>query len=182
MTDYTRRNFIKFGVGALAASIVPFDAWAAVSKRVRTERTLSFYNTHTGENLGIRYFKDGVYRPEALKRINFILRDHRTDSVKPIDPRLLDILYTLKYRVRPSGPFHIISGYRSPLSNRMLRAQGRGVASNSLHTQGRAIDIRLPGYSTARLRKLCVGLRTGGIGYYPRSDFLHLDTGEFRTW
>lgn len=182
MTDYNRRDFIKVGLGALAASVVPFDAWAAVSSRFKTERTLSFYNTHTGENLGVRYFKDGVYKPEALKRINYILRDHRTDMVKPIDPRLLDILYAINYRIQPGGPFHIISGYRSPLSNRILRSQGRGVASNSFHIQGRAIDIRLPGYSTSRLRKLCLNLQAGGVGYYPRSDFIHLDTGEVRSW
>ena len=182
MTDYTRRDFFKLGAGALAATIVPVEALAAVSKLVKIERTLSFYNTHTGENLGVRYYQNGAYRPDALKKINFILRDHRTDRIKAIDPRLLDILYTIKQRVQARGPFHVISGYRCPESNALLRSKGGGVASNSLHLHGRAIDIRLPGYSTARLHKLCVGLKTGGIGYYPRSDFLHLDTGKFRTW
>jgi uncharacterized protein YcbK (DUF882 family) len=143
---------------------------------------LSFYNTHTGESIDACYFKQGSYCKEALDRINFILRDHRARKVHPIDVHLLDQLHAIKRKVRVDAPFHVISGYRSPATNGMLRRTTSGVARTSYHTSGRAIDIRLPGYHTKRLRHLCIAMKSGGVGYYPKSDFVHIDTGPVRSW
>jgi uncharacterized protein YcbK (DUF882 family) len=130
----------------------------------------------------VTYFSEGAYLPDALMRINYLLRDHRTGDVTAIDPNLLDLLFSVKSNISEPAVFNVISGYRSPETNRKLRAHTSGVAKNSLHTRGRAIDIRLPGFETKRLRNLCVTLKAGGVGYYPRSDFVHVDTGRVRTW
>jgi uncharacterized protein YcbK (DUF882 family) len=111
-----------------------------------------------------------------------VLRDHRTDEVAEMDPRLLDLLFNLQGKLGASTPFHVISGYRSPRSNAMLVAKGGGVAKKSLHMQGKAIDIRLPGRELADLRKAALGLKAGGVGYYPKSDFVHVDVGRVRHW
>jgi uncharacterized protein YcbK (DUF882 family) len=177
-----RRDFLKLGLGAVAASFLPSPAFAALLKNGDPQQHLSLYNTHTGESVEVCYYDQGAYCPKALNRINYILRDHRTNEVKPIDLRLLDRLYALKLKVRPKTPFHIISGYRSPITNKMLRKRTRGVARTSFHTQGKAIDIRLPGYSTRRLRKACIAFNSGGVGYYAGSNFVHLDTGPVRSW
>ncbi len=177
-----RRDFLKLSASALAGSMLPLPALAAVLKNTDAKRTVSFFNVHTNETASICYFNDGGYCPEALERTNYILRDYRTDEILPIDPQLLDQLFALKSRIHPQTPFHVISGYRSPVTNAMLRRTTTGVARNSWHTKGRAVDIRLPGYNTRRLRDLCSKLRAGGVGYYPKSDFIHLDTGEVRTW
>ena len=145
-------------------------------------RYLAFYNTHTAENLDVCYYRNGEYRPEVLTQINTILRDHRTNEIKPIDPQLLDMLFALSAKIDRSDPFHVISGYRSPRSNAMLRKNGNGVASRSLHMQGKAIDIRVPGYDTEMLKKVAISMKAGGVGYYPEPDFVHIDTGRFRTW
>jgi uncharacterized protein YcbK (DUF882 family) len=162
--------------------MLPLPALAATLKSVHTRRTLGFFNTHTHETLKVCYFDGDGYRPEALNKINFILRDYRADEILPIDPLLLDQLFALKSRIHPRTPFHVISGYRSPATNAMLRRTTTGVARTSFHTRGRAIDIRLPGYSTRRLRNLSIKLKAGGVGYYPKSDFVHLDTGQVRSW
>jgi uncharacterized protein YcbK (DUF882 family) len=177
-----RREFLKVSVGTLVSGMLPLPALAGTLKSVGTRRTLGFYNTHTQEKLNICYFDGDGYRPEALDKINFILRDYRADEILPIDPLLLDQLFALKARIQPRTPFHVISGYRSPSTNAMLRRTTSGVARTSLHTEGRAIDIRLPGYSTRRLRSLSLALKAGGVGYYPKSNFVHLDTGPVRTW
>ena len=166
----------------MAGSALPLNAMAAAMKGFDTKRSLAFYNIHTNEDLHVTYFQDGVYSPEALSRINHILRDYRTDSIKPIDTELLDLLFAVKCRVLPRGPFHVISGYRSPATNEMLRRRSTGVAKASFHTVGKAVDIRLPDYNTARLKNLCIKLKAGGVGYYDRSDFVHLDIGPVRTW
>lgn len=177
-----RREFLKLSAGTLAAGMLPLPALAATLKGVDSKRTLGFFNTHTHETLNICYFDGDGYRPEALNEINFILRDFRSHEIQPIDPQLLDQLFALKSRIHPRTPFHIISGYRSPATNAMLHRTTTGVARSSFHTRGRAIDIRLPGYSTGRLRNLSIKLKAGGVGYYPKSDFVHLDTGEVRSW
>jgi uncharacterized protein YcbK (DUF882 family) len=145
------------------------------------ERFLAFHNLHTEERLRVTYFADGAYIPGALARVDRLLRDFRTGDVHPIDPRLLDTLYALAIA---SGceTFEIISGYRSPQTNALLRRTSAGVASHSLHMDGRAIDVRVTGLATARLRDAAIALGRGGVGYYPGSDFVHLDTGRFRTW
>jgi uncharacterized protein YcbK (DUF882 family) len=162
--------------------MLPMPALAATLKCCDSKRTLDFFNIHTSEKLDVCYFDGEDYRPRALDKINYILRDFRADEILPIDPQLLDQLFALKTRIRTRTPFHVISGYRTPATNAMLRRTTNGVARSSMHTQGRAIDIRLPGYSTRRLRNLCVAMKAGGVGYYPKSDFVHIDTGRFRTW
>ncbi len=128
------------------------------------------------------YYQAGSYDPAALARVNHFLRDFRTGDVHPIDPGVLDILFDVRTRAASDEPFHVISGYRSPRTNAFLRTHSTGVSKHSLHMQGRAIDVRLPGLPTRKLRELALGLRRGGVGYYPASDFVHLDTGRVRFW
>lgn len=146
-------------------------------------RTLSLRSAHTEESLTVTYWRDGAYLPEALRCIDVLLRDHRTDDVHPIEPRLLDLLHDVAATTRTSAPFEVISGYRSPQTNAMLRRQNPGkVSRNSFHMKGRAIDIRSPDVDTSRLRDAGLQLKGGGVGYYPGSDFVHLDTGRVRRW
>jgi len=128
------------------------------------------------------YFADGRYDPATLARVNHFLRDFRTGDVHPIDPGVLDILFALRTRADRDDPFHVISGYRSPHTNSLLRSRSEGVAAHSLHMEGRAIDVRLPGFPTRKLREIALGMRRGGVGYYAASDFVHLDTGRVRFW
>jgi uncharacterized protein YcbK (DUF882 family) len=182
MIRYHRRDFLKLGTLTFAGALLPWPAFAAVANRPPTSRSLGFFNTHTAESLRVCYFKDGVYQPKALEKINYVLRDFRTEEIMPIDPHLLDVLYTAQKRLGSSEPFHVISGYRSPETNEMLRQTSSGVASKSMHTVGKAIDIRLPGLRTKKLQKVCMSLKAGGVGYYGKSDFVHVDTGEVRYW
>ena len=146
-------------------------------------RSLSLVHTHTGESLSTVYFENGSYQRSSLERINHLLRDFRTDEVHPIDPQVLDILFDLQTRVSRDAPrFEVICGYRSAQTNAALRSRSSGVAEHSLHMQGRAIDVRLSGVPTRRLRELALGLQRGGVGFYPKSDFLHLDNGRVRFW
>jgi uncharacterized protein YcbK (DUF882 family) len=179
-----RRSFLGLGALATAATLVPGRAHAAPTDR-RRERVLSFFNTHTGERLKTAYCCDGEYQPEALARIDFILRDFRCNEIKPIDPGLLDLLHELGGTLGVDQPFHIISGYRSPATNSLLRARGgshTGVASRSLHMVGQAVDIRVPGVKLDHLRAAARSLKLGGVGYYPSSNFVHVDTGRVRFW
>jgi uncharacterized protein YcbK (DUF882 family) len=145
-------------------------------------KTLALHNTHTGDKLKLTYFEQGSYIQDALREINYLLRDYHTDDVHPIDTALLDQLYDLKQSIGVNKPFHIISGYRSPSTNAQLRKYSHGVAEHSLHMQGRAIDIRIEGMATKTIRNAALTMARGGVGYYPRSNFVHMDTGEFRTW
>ncbi len=177
-----RRDFLKLSAVSLAATLIPVPSFAIVALKEPSQRRLAFYNTHTRESLDVCYYRQGAYCPDALARIDRILRDHRTREIQPIDRRLLDILFTVKSQVRQAGAFHIISGYRSPATNEMLRQKSSGVARTSYHTKGQAVDIRLAGYNSRRLRQICADLKFGGVGYYPESDFVHLDTGPVRSW
>jgi uncharacterized protein YcbK (DUF882 family) len=155
----------------------------ASALRAREERVLRFFHTHTNDRLALPYFADGAYLPGSLARLDRFLRDHRTGEEHAIDPALFDLLHELRRATRTKRPFQVISGYRSPVTNARLRlARGSGVAGGSLHLQGRAIDIRLGDVSSAVLRDAARELRRGGVGYYRRSDFVHLDTGRVRTW
>ena len=171
-----RRAFLQRSSAALLA------APAAVLARPSGCRSLAFVHTHTGETLSCMYFADGRYDPATLARVNHFLRDFRTGEVHPIDPGVLDILFALRTRADRDDPFHVISGYRSPRTNALLRSHSEGVAAHSLHMEGRAIDVRLPGFPTRRLREIALGMRRGGVGYYAASDFVHLDTGRVRFW
>jgi uncharacterized protein YcbK (DUF882 family) len=174
-----RRRFLGI---AGAAAFVGFAAPAEAASFLRRPRQLAFDNLHTGERLKTVYWENGRYLPEAMHDINWLLRDFRADLVHPIDHRLLDLLTALHGRLDTREPFEVISGYRSPQTNAMLRATTDGVAQNSLHMQGMAIDIRVPGRHLRYLRNAALQLRRGGVGYYPHSDFVHVDTGRVRTW
>jgi uncharacterized protein YcbK (DUF882 family) len=144
---------------------------------------LCFFHTHTGERLDIEYRHGNVYDADALARINYYLRDHRTGEVHKYDPRVLDLLHELTVALgRPSAEIDVICGYRTPWSNEYLRAHGHGVALHSLHLQAMAIDIRLPGVPTAKLRDTALALHRGGVGYYATSGFVHVDVGRVRRW
>jgi len=174
----SRRLFLR-RAGA-AALLLPVAAWARTPER----RSLSFVHTHTGEQLSTVYFEGGSYNDAKLGRISHLLRDFRTDEVHPIDPAVLDILADLRVLADRDAPYEVISGYRSPATNAALRSRSRssGVAAHSLHMQGRAIDVRLTGFPTHRLREFALGLRRGGVGFYAQSDFVHLDNGAVRHW
>ena len=146
------------------------------------ERSLSFHHLHTGESLSVGYWADGRYIPEALDAINHILRDFRTAEVRPIDTRLLDLLYRVRQSVGADKPYQIISGYRSPTTNATLANRSGNVARRSLHLSGKAIDVRIPGSSLRDLRKAAVAQKAGGVGFYPKSNFVHLDVGRVRYW
>jgi uncharacterized protein YcbK (DUF882 family) len=177
-----RRRFLKqMACGTLLAIGVPELASAAV-RRVPFHKELAFQNTNTGDKLKLTYFEKGSYLKDALQEISYLFRDFRTGDVHTIDTALLDQLYDLKTLLGVKKPFHIISGFRSPFTNANLRKRSHAVAKNSLHTQGRAIDIRVEGLRTKTIRNAAIAMRSGGVGYYPREDFVHLDTGNFRTW
>jgi uncharacterized protein YcbK (DUF882 family) len=183
-TSFSRRAFLGYGAAATGVALLPGRAHASATA-ARRERALSFFNTHTGERLRTVYCCDGVYQPEALAQINHILRDFRHNEVKPIEPQLLDLLHELGGTLETDQPFHIISGYRSPATNAFLRDRGgshTGVASQSLHMVGKAIDIRVPGVKLDQLRAAARSLKLGGVGYYPSSNFVHVDTGRVRYW
>lgn len=178
----SRRTFLAAGLAAAVACFSPYKAFASVAKAFPPEKALTFYNTHTGETLKAVYWNRGVYVPQALAEINYILRDHRTGEVREIEPALLDLLCALRQKLGSSSPFSIISGYRSPETNSHLSNKSRGVAKNSMHLLGKAIDIRLPGHELKTLQRAAVDLRRGGVGYYPSSDFVHVDVGRVRYW
>ena len=148
-----------------------------------SHRALSLQNMTTGDSLDVTYYEQGKYLPDALDEINYIYRDHLTDEIHPIDPALLDQLHDLQTTLGVNKrPIHVICGYRSPYTNAHLRQHSRGVARNSLHMQGRAIDIRMSGIDSRTIRDAALSMARGGVGYYPGSNFVHLDTGDIRTW
>jgi len=178
-----RRRFLRWGLAAATALISPRALKAAVAAPgAPAARRLSFFNTHTAERLEACYCRAGRYDLGALREINHILRDHRTGDVGDIVPGLLDLLHGLGRRFETPQPFHVISGYRSPATNAALHRRSRGVASQSLHMCGKAIDIRVPGIPTGELKTLALSLAAGGVGYYPQSDFIHVDIGRVRSW
>lgn len=169
-------------LAALGASCVPLGNVIA-DINTYPELSLSLYNLHTTESFNDPFWAAGHYDLNALNQINKLFRDHRTNGVIEIDPRLLSILYLVSNKVgKPSQPFSVLSGYRSAETNRKLALQNSDVAKNSYHIKGQAVDIRLPGIETIQLRDAGLALRVGGVGYYEESDFLHLDTGSHRTW
>lgn len=177
-----RRSLLKMGATAILTSVFTHPVLAAVGSNRQEHHVLSFYNIHTGEVLKTCFRSSGVLIHRAVNQISHIMRDHRTGEIKPVDPNLLDLLYRIVMEEKPRSPISIISGYRSPRTNAALRRVTTGVARKSLHMEGRAIDIRIPGYQTTDLRQLAINLQCGGVGYYPESDFLHLDTGPVKIW
>jgi len=178
----SRRTFIQWSASALFSGLIPFPVLASIPPLPSKSQTLSFYNIHTREVLTACYRINGNLVPHALQQIDHILRDHRTGEIKPIDTKLLDLLFRIINPVELKSPINVISGYRSAKTNAALRKRTSGVARKSLHMQGRAIDIRVPGLPTPAIRERAIRFKSGGVGYYPKSDFVHLDTGRFRTW
>lgn len=189
-SQLSRRTFLGFGAVAAASALVPSRVFASATVAAATpslamERGLSFVHTHTGERLSTAYCTGGEYLTPALKDINVLLRDFRVNQIKPIDPALLDQLFELNGVLGTDQPFHVISGYRTPETNAMLQERGgahSGVASHSLHMDGKAIDIRVPGIRLEHLRDSAKSLKIGGVGFYPASNFVHVDTGRVRCW
>lgn len=177
MTLPLKRRQLLAGMTAAFAA-VPFVPAFAQSE----SRALTFNNLHTGEKLTTEYWVQGNYLPDALTSINYLLRDFRNGEVHVIEPKLLDLLYVLNGKLATSAPFEVISGYRSPATNAMLRTEHSGVAAKSLHMQGMAIDIRVADRSLETLHDTALGLRAGGVGYYPQADFVHVDVGRVRRW
>ena len=165
-------------------AIALFPLRAATAETVaHPEYRLNLYHTHTDERIDIVYRRGNTYIPEAIDRLDHFLRDHRTGDVRNLDPRVFDVLYDLNASLGRTGKeIDIICGYRTPWSNEFLRRTTSGVAKHSQHIEGRAIDIRIPGVSTARLRDAALALDRGGVGYYPRSAFVHVDVGPVRRW
>ncbi|PWF44378.1 DUF882 domain-containing protein [Massilia glaciei] len=175
-----RRSFLKSSVVIASAMGVPALARAAVAQP--NERILRLYNTHTGETLKSVFWAEGQFVPDALADINHLLRDHRNNKIAPMDPQLLVLLERISGKLGKDNLVHIISGYRSPESNRLLAERSNGVAKHSMHLEGKAIDVRMPGRALASVHKAALSARSGGVGYYPSSQFVHLDTGRLRNW
>lgn len=180
--EINRRRFIELSVASALGLLSPCPVFGAIQHHRKGKRSLSFYNTHTGQSLETVYWVDGKYLPRSLGGINEILRDHRTNEIKPIDTKLLDLLCAIRVNLKSKQPFHIISGYRSPKTNAILRKRSGGVARSSLHLLGKAADIRVPGCCLVSLRQVAMKLRIGGVGYYPHSNFVHVDVGPVRSW
>ena len=180
--ELSRRHFLKLGAFGLLSGLCPSPIFAKIRDFPLSEKSLSLYNLHTEESLDTVFWADGKYLDGPLSKIDYILRDHRTGETKSIDNRLLDLLYSIQKRMNVKQPFHIISGYRSPQTNSILRKNDRGVSGKSLHMLGKAVDIRMPDVELSSLRKVAMDLRVGGVGYYPSSDFIHVDLGRLRYW
>jgi uncharacterized protein YcbK (DUF882 family) len=177
VSGFGRRHFL---IGAGLSLLIRKPAFAMN----QTVRVLAFDNLHTGEKLELDYWREGTYLSEALSEVNHILRDFRTGDIHPIAPQLLDLLAGVRANLETREPVSVISGYRSPITNAMLRSEHEhsGVAAQSLHMQGMAIDIRIAGRSLPALHSAALAMRGGGVGYYPVSDFVHVDVGRVRTW
>ncbi len=178
----TRRDFLKLAAGSALTTMAPAAFARTILEPKEGERILRFQNTHTGEKLSATYWADGNYIADEIAAIDHVLRDHRSKEVMAMDHNLYDLLYTLQQKVEKPGTFQVISGYRSPKSNAKLRGASKGVAKRSLHMRGKAIDIRLPGVELKHLRQAALNMRAGGVGYYPKSNFIHVDTGRPRFW
>ena len=178
MSWINRRSLVGLAVAiVLVAGLVPpLDAQAADARR------LSFYHTHTGQSLDVVYYRNGQYVDAALEEINRFLMDFRTGDTVEIDPGLLNILYDIRNELGSDGVYEVISAYRSPKTNEMLRARSGGVAKKSQHLLGNAIDVRLRGVPVEVLRDTALRMKRGGVGFYRKSNFVHIDTGRVRRW
>ncbi len=176
----TRRSFLK--TSAVVATAMSMPALARAATAAPHERVLRLYNTHTGESIKSVFWAEGNFIPDALTDINKLLRDHRSNTVAEMDPQLLVLLDQLSAKFEHKNVLHVISGYRSPETNKKLAAASNGVAKHSMHLEGKAIDIRMPGQQLANVHKAALAAKGGGVGYYPDSQFVHLDTGRTRNW
>jgi uncharacterized protein YcbK (DUF882 family) len=175
-----RREVLRL---AALAAILPWARRTPAAPATEEDpRALAFRNLHTGETVDVVYGAGGELDPGALREIDWVLRDFRTGEARPIDRRLLDLLWRLRSALDTTEPYEVISGYRSPATNAMLRREGRGVARGSLHTRAMAIDVRVPDRPLTAVRDAALALRLGGVGYYPASGFVHVDVGRVRFW
>lgn len=178
--DGSRRRLLRSAV--LAAPVIFAARYSEPVEAASVSRQIAFFNTHTNETLEITYYSAGEYRLDALEKLNFVLRDHRTGDVGRMDPALFDQLVDVAHATGVDPRFDVISGFRSAASNELLREHSNGVARRSLHLDGKAIDVRLKGVNCARLCEAALDLSRGGVGFYGKSDFVHLDTGRVRHW
>lgn len=178
--EIKRRSFLKWAAGSLGALSVAPDLLQAA---ILNERSLVFYNPNTGESVRRVYWtpRDGYIR-ESIGEISWALRDHHNGQVKQFDAGVLDQLYALQLQIGSNTPIHVISGYRSPVTNQRLSEGSSRVARNSYHMQAMAMDVRLPGRRIGDLYRAARSLGAGGVGYYPRSNFIHIDSGPVRYW
>jgi uncharacterized protein YcbK (DUF882 family) len=177
--EISRRRLLLGAGCLLGGAMLSFPAMAS---RSTSGRELSFFNLNTGERVQASYWENGRYLQDGLAELNHIFRDYRRNEVFNIDKKLFDQLYLLQHKLGRNGEIQLISGYRSPATNRQKRNKSRGVAKHSYHTQGQAVDVRIPGVQLAHLRKAALNLKVGGVGYYPSDNFVHLDTGPVRSW
>lgn len=177
-----RRRLLRGMAGSAVVLAAPNLANA--SRLPSSQRSLSFIHTHTGEEMSLVYKMGDHFLPRSMASIAHLMRDFRSGDVHPIDPQLLDVLWKMQHNLKNSQPFEIISAYRSPKTNMMLRNRSAhsGVAEKSMHLTGQAIDIRLPGSQLSDVRDAAKELKRGGVGYYAESDFVHVDTGKVRYW
>ena len=173
-----RRSFLAAAAGLAFVATFHHSARAAP----RGDRRLALYNPHTDERFNDIYWCDGGYVAQSLRRIDWLMRDFHRDAVVPIDPDLIDLLQRIAQRLETGGPFRLLSGYRTPATNRLLRREGRAAAAHSEHLKGKAADICIDGLSLKYLRRAAVSLRAGGVGSYPRDHFIHVDVGPLRVW
>ncbi len=181
-----RRGFLSFGLAALAAAAAPpllFPATAeAASLSGASVRRLALHNINTGDRFDGVYWANGAYRPEALRKLDVLLRDHRAQQICRTDPRLFDVLWEVRQRLESTEPYQVICGYRSRKTNALARRRSRGVAKESYHTRGMAVDVVLPERNLKGIAQQAMALEAGGVGYYPRSGFVHMDVGPVRHW
>ncbi|AUX92977.1 YcbK family protein [Mixta gaviniae] len=178
--DSQRRKLLVLGGAAAGLALLPGSALASVS--TSRPRILMLNNLHTGETLKTEFFNGKSYDKDELARLNHFFRDYRANKIKSIDPKLFDQLYRLQAMLETRKPVQLISGYRSLSTNNMLREKGSGVAKHSYHTLGQAMDFHIEGISLSNVRKAALKMRAGGVGYYPSSNFVHIDTGPVRHW
>jgi uncharacterized protein YcbK (DUF882 family) len=169
-------------LGMMAGSALLLSPLSALCAQSVANRCVSFVHTHTGEKLSVNYWCDGAFQSQCLTPLNHFLRDFRTGEVANMDTGLLDILYNLQVLADRDAVYEVISAYRSPLTNAMLRKSSSEVAQKSLHMEGKAIDVRITSFSTRKLQQLALANQSGGVGFYAKSDFVHLDTGRVRSW
>ena len=181
-TGLNRRNFLSLMLWAGLMSYSSKSALASIDDILPAERSLSLYNPLTAESFDGVFWRNGSYDPEALKNINYLMRDIHSDATKQIDKDLLDLIFSISIKINPQKPFHVICGYRTPETNALLLKRNKSAAKNSYHMKGQAVDIRLPGFKTSVLRKAAYKLKRGGVGYYPRHRFVHIDVGPARYW
>ena len=178
----TSRQFIKGGTLGCLAMYLPAPVIARMVRPVSKPRRLALYNVHTGEYLEGYYQTSSGYCSQTLEDIDYLLRDRRTGEIKSIDLNLLELMHELSCKLGNHRPIHIISGYRSKSTNQYLRGRSKKVASKSLHLEGRAVDLRVPGVNLSKVHRVAVSLKGGGVGCYSRSNFVHIDTGRVRYW